>query len=76
MYRTRYSSTEKIEALMPNAAIDPPAKVGLRNSDRSNIGDDPRSSATRNATSSTAAAIRQPRTSESVKERWLDSIRP
>src|SRR5947207_16015227 len=55
--------------------MDPPANVGLPNSDRSNIGYLAVSSTTRNATSRTPAATKQPSTSPSVKLRSLDLIR-
>ncbi len=65
-----------MEALSPNAATEPPLKVGSLNSVRSNIGCTRRRSTRTKATSSTAAAAKQPSTRPSVKDRWFDSIRP
>ena len=73
-YRTRYSRIEKIEALIPTAAIRPPLKVGSRNRLRSNIGCAMRPSSSTKAISSTPAAAKQPSTTLSVKDFWLDSI--
>ena len=44
---------------MQNAAIEPPAKVGVRSSDRSTIGCATRRSATMNAASAPALIARQ-----------------
>ena len=66
----------KMEALSPNAAIEPPLKVGSRNRFRSNIGCALRRSTTTKTMSSAAAAARQPSTRLSVKDRWFDSISP
>ena len=75
-YSTMYSSIAKIEALRPNAATLPPVNVGSRNRLRSNIGCAMCRSTRTKATSSTAAATRQPSTRPSVNDRWLDSISP
>ena len=65
-----------MEALSPNAATEPPLKVGSLSSLRSNIGCALRRSTIRKTASSTAAAARQPSTRPSVNDRWFDSIRP
>lgn len=44
---------------MVNAAIEPPTKVGVRNSERSNIGCGERASAITKPTSSTHPVLRQ-----------------
>ncbi len=56
---TSQSSTAYSEPFMANAAIEPPAKVGVRSSDRSNIGCATRRSVAMNPASVTAAMTRQ-----------------
>src|SRR3954471_15045565 len=58
MYSVMYRNIENSDADIANAAIDAPAKAGLRSSVRSNIGRAWRRSTTTNAHSSTTAPIR------------------
>src|ERR671933_2553611 len=58
MYNVRYRNIENSDADIANAAIDAPAKAGLRSSVRSNIGRALRRSTKANAPSSTADPIR------------------
>ena len=57
MYSVRYRNSANIEDDSPKDAIDAPTNVGTRNSERSSIGFDTRDSTTKNATSSSTAAV-------------------
>ena len=57
--RTSQSSTAYSEPFMANAAMEPPAKVGVRSRDRSNIGCATRRSAAMKAASATTPTARQ-----------------
>ncbi len=61
---------------MANAAMEPPAKVGVRSSDRSNIGCATRRSVTMNPASEAAAMIRQAMTPVSDQPFSPARIRP
>src|SRR6202142_4239614 len=56
---TKYSGIAYSDPFIANAAMAPPANVGTRSSDRSNIGCATRLSTTPNAASSTTPAARQ-----------------
>ena len=64
-YRTKYRNIAYSDPFIPNAAIEPPTNVGLRNSARSNIGSRRACSTNGKATNNTPAATRHATTTPS-----------